>query len=424
MEIKNMIFFIITIVIIIGVSILFSGCSLSYPTPTGEFKVGTVLLELEDSNRNEWVISEQNRNRRFVVRIWYPAKPTGKELRLPIMEKPYSEGMSKLYGLPGGSEKPSQSYQNASVLQTEIPYPIIIFTHGAGSFATQNLTSMEELASQGFLVMSMSFPYESAATIFPDSTVIEMADLEEFKTNMENIVKDKEFNTKVAANIEALKNPNPQKAKEASIELGKVYSKLYPQIKTWLDTRIADLSYLINSVDEIHIDNIKLTDIADKNNIGLFGHSLGALTTLKFLMEKELPAIKCGISLDVPYFNLDSESSISINAPILFMNSDKLKIGDSEVRLSRTNDFLAHYTEMPLHECTVKGSAHYNFTDLNYVSPLLKFTPLLGSISQKEAAKILTHYLNAYFGYHLKNENIDKLNDSISSEVSFREILK
>lgn len=417
-----MISIIIGIIIILGIAVLITSCSLTYPTPSGKYKVGTTLLEFEDSSRTEWAEPEKNQNRKFVVRMWYPAKPTGEETRLPIMEKPYSEGMSKLYGFPGGSEEPSQSYQNAQILQTETPYPILIFTHGGGSFATQNLTSMEELASQGFLVISMSFPYESVATIFPDSTVVEMKDLEEFKKNMENIAEDKEFNTKFAANTEALKNPNPQKAKEASIELGKDYLKLYPQIKTWLDTRIVDLSYLINSLDEISIQNFKLTEIADKNNIGLFGHSLGALTTLKFLMEKELPAIKCGISLDVPYFNFDSESSISLNTPVLFMSSDKIKIGDSEVRLSGTNDFLAHYTEKQLHECTVKESAHYNFTDMNYVSPLLKFTPLLGSISQKEAAKILTHYLNAYFKHHLQGESINKLYENISEEVVFREI--
>jgi Platelet-activating factor acetylhydrolase, isoform II len=418
-----MIIIIITIVIL-GTVVWAMSRSLPYPIPSGEFKVGTVILDLEDSSRTEWALPEKPQNRRFVTRVWYPAKPKGTETMLPIMEKPYSEGMQKLYGIPTGKERPSYSHINAPIHEGEKPFPILIFTHGAGSFMTQNLTSIEELASQGFIVMSLSFPYESVATVFSDGSVIRMNDIEEFKAGMNKLAKNKDFISKFARNTEAMKNSDPQMAMASSVALGEKYMQLYPNMKIWLDTRVEDVAYLINNLDNICIEKQKLITIADIDNIGLFGHSFGALTTLQFLMKKEFPAVKCGMALDVPYFNMDSTSDISLKAPILFMSSDYIKLSGSKVKLRGLNDFLKHYTNETLHEVNVKGAAHYNFSDMNYMPKFMTFTPLLGSISQKEAVKIMKFYLDVYFKGHLNGENLKKIEDSISSEVEFREIFE
>ncbi len=412
----------IIIIAILSIGIWVMARSIPYPTPSGKFKVGTVKLDFEDSLRLEWALPEKHKNRRFVARIWYPAKPTGKEKMLPIMEKAYSKGMHDLFGLPKGKEHPSQSHENASVYLGEKPFPIIIFTHGGGSFMTQNLTSIEELASQGFIVMSLSFPYESVATIFSDGTIIPMKDIEKFKTGMALITKDKKFASEFAKNTRDMKNSDPEKANASSIALGKKYLQLYPDMKKWLDTRIEDISYLIGVLDEIYILEHKLSDIAQTDNIGVFGHSFGGLTTLKLLMEKNLPTIKCGVVLDVPYFNMYPTSDITLKAPVLFMSSDYIKIAGSKVKLKGINNFLKHYTTKTLHEVNVKGAAHFNFSDMNYMPLFMKLTPMLGSISQKKAAKIMAFYLDAYFKGYLKGENLNKIEDCISSEVEFIEI--
>ncbi len=80
---KPMIIIIITIVIL-GTVVWAMSRSLHYPIPSGEFKVGTVILDLEDSSRTEWAFPEKHQNRKFVTRVWYPAKPTGKETMLQL----------------------------------------------------------------------------------------------------------------------------------------------------------------------------------------------------------------------------------------------------------------------------------------------------------------------------------------------------
>ena len=146
------------------------------------------------------------------------------------------------------------------------------------------------------------------------------------------------------------------------------------------------------------------------------------MTNIKFLMEKNIPALKCGVALDAPYFNLDPGADVSLKAPVLFMSSDQIKIAGNKVKLNGVNDFLKYYTDKVLYECNVKGAAHFNFSDLNYLPRFMKVTPMLGSISQKEAAKIMTYYLDSYFKVYLKGEDLNKIKDKISSNVIFREI--
>lgn len=421
---KKIMVYVIVISLLLIAGIWSATRSLPYPTPAGKFKVGTVIMDMEDSSRAEWALPENEQNRKFVVRMWYPASLTGKEALLPIMEKPYAKGMSKMYGFPTGKELPSHSHINAPVYQGAEKFPIVIFTHGGGSFMTQNLSSMEELASQGFVVMSLSFPYESVATVFADNSVVYMKNLKGFKERMSVMVKDKDFASQFAKYTEEMKNPDPEKAKASSIALGEKYLQLFPEMNTWLNTRIDDISYLINNLGDISLQQHKLSDIAETDNIGLFGHSFGALTTLKFLMTNEVPSVKCGIALDAPYFIMDPASDISLKAPVLFISSDYQKIAGNKIRLNGINGFLKNYTDKTLHEANVKGSAHYNFSDMNYLPRFMKLTPMLGSIPQKEAAEIMTHYLNIYFRGHLKGEDLNKLNNSINSRVSFREIDK
>lgn len=421
-KVRTMLLIILSLIVIAAAGVWYLSQSVPYPEPKGKFKVGTALLSFTDSLRNEWAVSDKKIPRRFVARVWYPANPKGTETLLPIMEKEFSKGMNKLYGFPVGKEIPSHSHQNAEVAQDDSQYPILIFTHGVGSFLTQNLSSMEELAAQGYVVFSLSFPYESVVTVFPEGETIGMDNIEKFKEGMSILQKDKEFAAEFVKNTEGMKHPEPTHAMESSIALGEQYLQLYPDMKVWLDYRIQDISFLLNSLNEVRIMGKMLEEFADVENIGVFGHSFGGLTTLKLLMETNSPSIKCGIALDVPYFILDKKSDVSLTSPILFMSSDFIKIAGDKVKLGGINNYLKHFTNQPLYECNVSGAAHYNFTDMNYTPRFMKLTPMLGSIPQDEAARILSEYQKTFFNIFLKGENPEKLNEKVSDSVNFEEI--
>ncbi len=415
-KISLIVFIIITSAL--AVATFFYLQSIDYPEPTGEYKVGTAFAILKDSSRIESIDNVQTA-RQFKIQCWYPAQPKGDEKIHPQIEQHYIDGMNKLWQLPLGTEEPSFSYLNAPVLKSSKKFPLIIFTHGLGSFATQNNSNMEELASQGYLVLSLTFPYESIAAKLDNGKVVYMQNSDDYLSGMNKLTRDKVFVTEYTKNLNLMKSENVTEAKTAALSLSGLYDTLFPDFKPWLTTRTNDLHYLIQNLSELKVNNTPLEDIGNVNNIGLMGHSFGAITTMKYLMEHPESGIKCGMALDAPYIITSKESPLSISAPVLHLTSEYIELAGTTVQLQRTNYFLSAYTDQPMYEAYVRGTSHMNFTDLNYSPRALRMTPLLGHIEQERAANILQYYCDDFFNTYLKSEEKDFKPKAIFDEVSF-----
>ena len=71
---------------------------------------------------------------------------------------------------------------------------------------------------------------------------------------------------------------------------------------------------------------------------------------------------------------------------------------------------------------SIRGTTHYNFTDLLFYSPVLKFSDAFGSIDRNRMVKILNEYTVAFFDRHLKSE-ISPLLESSSPDYPEVEFL-
>jgi predicted dienelactone hydrolase len=101
--------------------------------PRGPYPVGTREFVIEDSVRP------------LNVAIWYPAlNPTGAP-----ESTTYDTGF---FPLPG------QAIRDAAPDPAHGPYPLVIFSHGAGGFRYQSVFFTEHLASYGFVVMAADHP--------------------------------------------------------------------------------------------------------------------------------------------------------------------------------------------------------------------------------------------------------------------------
>ena len=65
----------------------------------------------------------------------------------------------------------TNSYVDAPLLEGARGLPVVFYSHGYTSYLNQNTVLMEELASHGYIVVSVQHTYDSAATAFPDGTV-------------------------------------------------------------------------------------------------------------------------------------------------------------------------------------------------------------------------------------------------------------
>ncbi|MBZ4322230.1 alpha/beta hydrolase family protein, partial [Streptomyces huiliensis] len=153
---------------------------LRLPAPTGPYAIGTVALHLTDAARPDpW---RGDRRRELMVTFWYPAVPgTGGAEPAPHMEPAAAvhfggeDGMAALnYQVPPGStdwrETRSHARPGARVLPGG-PRPVVLWSSGTGDPRTWGTGLVEELASRGYVVVTIDHTYEASEVRFPDGSL-------------------------------------------------------------------------------------------------------------------------------------------------------------------------------------------------------------------------------------------------------------
>ena len=133
------------------------------PKPTGNYGVGTKAIEVIDKSRIQPYGSIP---RRFMVQAFYPTDN--------VLHKtaPYMPG-TLLKGEIGGVEVQAHAEVNGLVSKKG-PFPVIFFQHGLGGMRQDCTILCEDLASHGYIVLSLDQPYNSSFVRFLDGTTIVM----------------------------------------------------------------------------------------------------------------------------------------------------------------------------------------------------------------------------------------------------------
>lgn len=148
--------------------------------PTGNFAIGTQTFELEDQSREEAYTEEENDYRKIKLQAWYPADQIEGYERVNWL----SEGTliprqllksatfpSPPFLLDQLAEIESNSYANAPLKESIEKYPVIIISHGWRGFRELHTDFAEDLASHGYLVLSIDHTYGSEAVRFSDGEI-------------------------------------------------------------------------------------------------------------------------------------------------------------------------------------------------------------------------------------------------------------
>jgi dienelactone hydrolase len=240
----------------------------------------------------------------------------------------------------------THSYLDAPLSQAEPSFPVLIFSHGYGGIIMQDTVLMEELASNGYIVFSISHSYEAAVTSFPDGSVIYEA-TEEMYANLEN------------------------------------------SLHIWAN----DTTFLVDQLEIADNPDIPslLWDGMDLTTIGVFGHSFGGTTAEQVILEDA--RFDAAISFDSPH----GGSSLTMNMTKPLMMLFGPDYGNPEM-----NDTIFNRAEGTCYGFFVNGTRHYNFVDVNIWSPVLRSFGLLGSIDGYRMLDLLNDYVLAFFDEHLR----------------------
>ena len=375
----------ISILLLFG--LLFStgqGQTEALPKPTGKHLVGITYLSFIDDGRKELFDNNQEIDREITVKAWYPSD--NKSNPEPYFLNAEAEFALKYLQFPEIYKNlKTNSSRDVPMSSKEDKYPILIFSHGFGEHYSQNSILMEELASHGYIVFSISHHYECKFSSFPDGRLIY---LDMNSQRFQKIMQEQQ-NPKAMELLQKMYNAsNNEERMQVLVETSNALPTILTESpKYWAE----DISFFMDRLENMNNENKILKDKLNLDRIGVFGMSLGGMATSEICLTDK--RIKAGINIDGGLFG--TLVNVKHQTPFMFLNSrrflgyGKLFIGESTV---------------DCYSLSVKDSDHYNFSDYS-VYPVPSVSFLLGTIDGEKTIEIMNVIVLAFFDKYLKENN-------------------
>jgi predicted dienelactone hydrolase len=349
---------------------------LSLPTPTGTNRVGAVQLHLIDhSRRDPWQTVPADRE--LMVSVYYPAQRAAGHPAMPYMlpdaAAHFDAVTTNTYlrmNLPTGqvdwSATRTHAAEGAPAADNSGPRPVLIYSPGLGEPRTWDTTLVEDLASRGYVVVSIDNTYESPEVQFPNGSV---------------------------ATWTPSSDPDAFTRKALSVRV--------------CDTRFVldRLTALTTDADGKRLPK-GLAGTLNLTKVGMFGHSAGG-TAAAATMDAD-PRIAAGLNMDGNLTWLDDSlmpvAEHGLDRPFLLLGKDG--VTDTGPGWQA---FLAN-TPGWTRELKLRGSEHASFTDAEALLPQMNLsstvrTKAIGTIDSAVAIRTQEAYVAGFFDRWLRGRD-------------------
>ena len=254
--------------------------------------------------------------------------------------------------------------------------PLIVFSHGGISMKTSNLSLYQELASHGYVVVSIDHTYHALNT-----------EIDGVKIHIDS------------GYMRELKEENSH----LDIE------KSYVLFQKWMKLRTDDIHFVIDTFKVKSMnDSNSFYSLIDADIIGVAGHSLGGSASLGVARQRN--DIKAVIALESPYMcditGVDGNEFIWNTNPYrcavmnIYSDSGYPLIGIDNKYVQNKNHL---HNNGNIRFYYIEGSNHYTLTDLVRTSPIL--CALLGGGYKKsgyDSLEIINQKCLAFLNEYLK----------------------
>jgi len=385
-SIKKRILKIVTIItsifIVLSGLFVFSFPKYKMSEPSGDYLIGTSTFIVDD-DRPEIYTDDPNDTRRIKLQVWYPAETVEGYEQVPWLLDgiTISNALSKDFGFPEftlnqTAKVLSHSYLDAPISNNHAQYPIIIISHGWRGFRNLHQDFAEELASLGYIVVSIDHTYGSVATLFGEDDV-------------------------------AYLNKDALPSRESTPDFLDYANKL---VSTYGDDVISTIDYL-----EVLNSNSELSNFAgrlDLTKIGVLGHSTGGGGDVYAALQDD--RITALIGLDAWVESIDaSDISNGLNIPSLFLRSGDWETGENNDNLYALIDS----SEATSRLYQIDGTTHFDFTTVYMFSPLIKLVGFSGSVNSTDLNLILEEVIYDFFNKTLKADANNDFNPDRFDEI-------
>ena len=356
------------------------------PAPDGPYRVGSKVYELTDASRKE-LYSGRDEARRFQVQVWYPAEPaaTDQQAQWVNHAEIFTRSISQYLGLPPFfldhlALVKLPAYRNSEVASSSAGYPVILFSHGWNGFNAQNTGQALQLASHGFVVVTVQHPYGAVVTVFDDGTI-------------------------------AKNNPAALPMDAPDEEYNIAADKLVDQ---WA----GDLAYALDFMTEQNsASSSPFFNKLDSERVGAYGHSTGGGAAIQFCGTD--PRCQALLGQD-PFMRPVSTEVLEsgVTQPAFFLFSQVWADDKDSLNNRQFRPFYAN-SENAVGAVAIDGTTHYDFSDLPLLSPLASQLGLKGPINGKRVTSIINDYLLSFFEMTLADQNAGLFDSQIQkySEV-------
>ena len=323
--------------------------SATVPAPTGKSVVGTRVLRLLDSGRQDPYAAD-GRRRELAVRLWYPVSSLSNE---PCKAAEYTSPrvwnyFAQLVGVPAFPVA-TNSCQEAEVAAG--PHPLVLFTPGYTGTSSDYSFLTEDLASRGYVVAVIDHTYEATAVEFPG----------------ERIVRSR-----------------------VGSHLGDTLLRDRHSLNFALDARNKDLTFVLAELARLNSQRGSLfAGKLDLAKIALAGHSLGGLTALVSGVSD--PHIKAMILMDPM---LPDVLPGRTTKPVLLLAADRKQWEANECGLWSN-------LQGPRLAVSLQGAEHVAFSDWIW---LTKGAVQTGPMGPQKTMSAIRDYIAGFLDTNLRGE--------------------
>ena len=350
------------------------------PKPTGMYAVGTTTFTSKEE-RDE--VLYPGKKRRISARVYYPVTKEsvkGQE-KARYMSRDMFKGVKSAFKIPLNYDKATAAGENITEAYTDAPkidgekFPLIIFNHGYQSFREGNSFLCIDLASQGYVVMTVGHPWEGVCTEYDDGEPIY------FDKNLL-----KKANSPMIPNIIALNKL--MKLKCTDEEMIKAIDEYQERFGLFMIERIPE--WVKDIYTALDLAKEEIGDMIDfDKGIGVTGHSMGGAVAYYLCMND--PQFTCGANIDAMLFGKYNDQVM--DKPFMMINCEENEMFAARVCIMKS---------APAYKVLFRDMKHQGFSDMKHAMPKV-MSGLTGKLDADLMHENLCRCHTEFFNVHLKH---------------------
>lgn len=332
------------------------------PPPTGPKGVGVVRLELTDDHRDDYFAP--GTRRRIPVSVHYPAHIPSGAKPATYLPPAVAAVLTEAYSFPNGTFAPlsSDAVEKAPPAVGSFT-KVILFSPGYESTRLVYATLVEDLASHGYIVISMDHAYDALAVEWADGTMTLKSD-------------------------------------QAVVDDLDVAHAMYEQ-------RVKDALYVAKRAGAI-TKKAGIRTTVEQGRLGMFGHSFGGSTTHGAMIRDR--NIAAGINMDGSFFDTATKLDSLTDNPgqILLMTSE----AHTSMLDENLGEWKKHQRGGYAREIVMKTGGHLSYGDAGAIIDMLggrdlvdNVEGLIGTIWGPRSVELTRAYVRDFFDWQLKGGN-------------------